>query len=70
MFANRLQSYFTPSNTIIAAPPANWPDVSQDVPWSPVAIKDIYQAAYDRARQDYEISRLFNPEFYGDGSGI
>jgi hypothetical protein len=30
----------------------------------PVQAADIYQAAWNRAVQDYELDRLFNPEYY------
>jgi hypothetical protein len=32
----------------------------------PVQIGDIYQAAKQRAVEDYELDKLFNPDFYGD----
>jgi hypothetical protein len=35
-----------------------------------VTLQDIYQMAAAKARQDYELDKLFNPEYYGDGSGI
>jgi hypothetical protein len=36
-----------------------------------VSLESIYQSAAARARNDHELDRLFNPEFYGDsGSGI
>ena len=69
MFANRLQAYYSSSVSSLAPPTARWPE-APEAPFSPVPLKDIYQAAYERARQDYEINRLFNPEFYEDGSGI
>jgi hypothetical protein len=35
------------------------------------SIEDVYQAAQTRARNEYELDKLFNPEYYGDhGSGI
>jgi len=30
----------------------------------PVQIADIYQAAKNRAVEDHELDKLFNPEFY------
>ena len=30
----------------------------------PVQIADIYQAAMNRALQDHELDKLFNPDFY------
>jgi hypothetical protein len=35
-----------------------------------VSAADIYQMAAARARYDHELDKLFNPEYYGDGSGI
>lgn len=36
-----------------------------------VNTQDIYQMAAAKARYDYELDKLFNPEYYGDhGSGI
>jgi hypothetical protein len=29
-----------------------------------VALADIYQAAMQRAQQDHELDKLFNPEYY------
>jgi hypothetical protein len=31
-----------------------------------VQINDIYQAAKNRAVEDHELDKLFNPDFYGD----
>jgi hypothetical protein len=31
-----------------------------------VQLNDIYQAAKNRAVEDHELDKLFNPEFYGD----
>ena len=36
-----------------------------------VSVQDIYQMAAAKAQYDYELDKLFNPEYYGDhGSGI
>lgn len=36
-----------------------------------VSLESIYQSAAARACRDYELDRLFNPDYYGDhGSGI
>lgn len=35
-----------------------------------VSMQDIYQMAAAQARYDYELDRLFNPEYYDNGSGI
>ena len=35
-----------------------------------VTLQDIYQMAAAKAQYDYELDKLFNPEFYGDGAGI
>jgi hypothetical protein len=35
-----------------------------------VTTQDIYQMAAAQARNDYELDRLFNPDYYRDGSGI
>jgi hypothetical protein len=32
----------------------------------PVAINEIYQAAKNRAVEEHELDKLFNPEFYGE----
>ena len=31
---------------------------------------DMYQAAYQKAKEEYELNRLYNPDYYGDGGGI
>lgn len=35
-----------------------------------VTLQDIFQMAAAKAQQDYELDKLFNPDYYGDGSGI
>lgn len=36
----------------------------------PVSFSDIYRSAYETAKRDYELNRLFNPHYYDDGGGI
>lgn len=35
-----------------------------------VKTQDIYQMAAAKARYDFELDKLFNPDYYGDGAGI
>ncbi len=39
-------------------------------PLQPIHPVDLYQAAYEKAKQEYQLNRLFNPEHYEDGGGI
>jgi len=70
MFPNQVPG-FVPINGPAAFNPSFVPRVG-DVPQTaarltpPVQISDIYQAAKNRAVEDHELDKLFNPDFYGD----
>ncbi len=71
MFENRLHRYFSRTSRLATTlTPGDTPKATNSFPCQPIGAADIYQAAFERARQDYELNRLFNPEFYKDGSGI
>jgi hypothetical protein len=67
MFQNRITGlvpnlFIPPFN---AAMPAGSQDVrTPDRSPQAVQIADIYQAAVNRAIEDHEIDKLFNPEYY------
>ncbi len=69
MFPNQIPG-FLPSIGAAAFNPGVMPPVAESrqptarvVP--AVQIADIYQAAKNRAIEDHELDKLFNPEFYG-----
>jgi hypothetical protein len=74
MFENRISELFSfasaqnvPTNATASTPAAAI--AMQLLPM--VSTQDIYQMAAAKARYDYELDKLFNPEYYGDhGSGI
>jgi hypothetical protein len=70
MFANRISEMFqlAPAAANVPASPIAAATVAQLLPV--VSVRDIYQMAAARARYDYELDKLFNPEYYGDGAGI
>lgn len=70
MFSNRITGQFLPNpSPPVAAPTAtSVAQVSQLLPT--ISTHDLYQMAAAKARYDYELDRLFNPEFYNNGSGI
>ena len=69
MFENRISTLFPP---IIPAGHGLESHVASSAQLFPtMTLEEIYQAAFTRARNDCELDRLFNPEYYGDhGSGI
>lgn len=71
MMENRLHPYFSPAaqNAVIVVP-NNGPTMPANGPLPTATANEIYRAAFQRAQQDYELNRLFNPEFYEDGGGI
>jgi hypothetical protein len=70
MFQNRITDLFRLTNS--PGMPTNPTAVATTSQWMPVVgLADIYQAAASRARNEHELDKLFNPEYYGDhGSGI
>ena len=70
MFENRISGLFQPSQSEDRQ--SGGPSAATGTQFLPLAsTQDIYQAAQARARYDYELDVLFNPEHYGDqGSGI
>jgi hypothetical protein len=70
MFANRISGQFQPNvlvNKTYGGQTAN--PAAQFMPL--FSMDDIIQAAYARAKEDHELDKLFNPDYYGDhGSGI
>jgi hypothetical protein len=73
MFENRISEQLQltgfvnlPTNVVVCTSPAT---AAQLFPM--VSTQDIYQMAAAKARYDYELDKLFNPDYYGDnGSGI
>jgi|GEM_PF-4586807 len=43
---------------------------SPTAPLQPIHPADLYQAAYEKAKQEYQLNRLFNPDHYEEGGGI
>jgi hypothetical protein len=74
MFQNRISELFAMSpaeQPMRTNANAVHPGMAMAVQLLPmVTLQDIYQMAAAKARQDYELDKLFNPEYYGDGSGI
>jgi hypothetical protein len=67
MFQNRINCLgpnlgIAPINTALLAAAAN--DRLANSLTSPVQTLDIYQAAKNRAIEDHELDKLFNPDFY------
>ena len=67
MFQNRLHGFVQtvtapPINTALLAAASN----NRLTNASPMAVQmaDIYQAAKNRAVEDHELDKLFNPDFY------
>lgn len=76
MYENRIseqfQFAFAPSlqMSVVNIPP-RVPAAAVAAPILPlVKTQDIYQMAAAKAQYDYELDKLFNPDYYGDGSGI
>ena len=67
MFQNRINGFTPnlggPTFTPGVFPPAPEREVASRSPMA-VQIADIYQAAVQRAVEEHEIDKLFNPEFY------
>lgn len=76
MYENRisepLQFAFAPSLQVsVVSVPPSVPAAMTAAPLLPmVKTQDIYQMAAQKAQYDFELDRLFNPDYYGDGSGI
>ena len=70
MFENRANG-FTPN---VGQPftPGVFPRVKPNEAVNPMAVQldAIYQAAVQRAKEEYEIDKLFNAEFYNDSYEI
>jgi hypothetical protein len=68
MLANRITGFFAVDNPLNVTPASNqFPVFVSVTALSPVmaATTDIYQAARAQAVRDFELNRLFNPEYYG-----
>lgn len=67
MFQNRILG-FVPNMIIPTFSTGVMPAASEGQPAArlglPVQIADIYQAAKNRAVEDHELDKLFNPDFY------
>jgi hypothetical protein len=73
MFQNRILGFVPNSASAFAMLPlaTNAPGgMRPPQAGQPVQIADIYQAAKNRAVEDYELDKLFNPDFYHHGDGI
>lgn len=73
MFQNRISELFAMSSPEPIRTNANAvnPGQAMAVQLLPmITTQDIYQMAAAKAQYDYELDKLFNPEYYGDGSGI
>jgi hypothetical protein len=69
MFANRISALFPSTRSPQEALGGIGVPAQQVLPMA--SIEEIFQAALNRARNDCELDRLFNAEYYGDhGSGI
>jgi hypothetical protein len=70
MFTNRITAFFPPASlSDQEGKVMNSPQTQQVVPIA--TLNDLYQAAATRALRDFELDKLFNPDYYGDhGSGI
>ena len=71
MLANRISGFFAVDNPLEVSPAANqFPAFVNMSARSSVmaATTDLYQAAHAQAVRDYELNRLFNPEYYGTES--
>ena len=71
MLANRITGFFAVENPLDVSSAANqFPAFVSMTARSPVmaATTDIYQAAHAQAVRDFEMNRLFNPEYYGTES--
>jgi hypothetical protein len=67
MFQNRILGFFPNMNVPVFAGPmiaANSESQAVGRLGTPVQIADIYQAAKNRAIEDYELDKLFNPDYY------
>jgi hypothetical protein len=68
MLANRITGFLPVENPLEATPSATeFPVFVNMRQLSPLmaATTDIYQAAHSQAIRDFELNRLFNPEYYG-----
>lgn len=71
-FREQFQFAFAPSLQVsVVNVPSSVPAATTAAPVLPmIKTQDIYQIAAAKAQYDYELDQLFNPECYGDGSGI
>jgi len=70
MFENRISELFQPV-VVQGAPQSTQANALAAAMLPMASMENIYQAAWARARYDYELDKLFNPDYYGDnGSGI
>ena len=73
MFENRISELFAMSNAEPIRTNANGvtPGLAMVGQLLPViTTQDIYQMAAAKSQYDFELDKLFNPEYYDDGSGI
>jgi hypothetical protein len=71
MFANRISEMFQLTSATANALPSALAAATASQLLPMISTQDIYQMAAAKARYDYELDKLFNPEYYGDhGSGI
>ncbi|MGD9635131.1 MAG: hypothetical protein AB7G28_01560 [Pirellulales bacterium] len=77
MFENRIseQFQFAPAPSLqmnVATIPSSVPTAITPAQrlLPTVTMQDLYQMAAAKAQYDYELDKLFNPDYYGDGSGI
>ncbi len=71
MFVNRISEVFRLASAPASVSPSALAVATTAQLLPMVSTQDIYQLAAAKARYDYELDKLFNPEFYGDqGSGI
>lgn len=67
MFQNRISGFVMSfENPQDQSPAPRWPRDDRALQFAPfpVQVADIYQAALNRAIQDFELDKLFNPDFY------
>lgn len=68
MFPNQIPN-FLPNHSAAPFNPGVGPARAENQPRvvPAVQIADIYQAAKNRAVEEHELDKLFNPDFYGEG---
>jgi hypothetical protein len=70
MFANRISELFQLTSVTGNVSPSAMAAATAAQLLPVISTHDIYQMAAAKARYDYELDKLFNPDYYGDGSGI